>query len=147
MKLGKIQKAWVESLKANPQRQMTNKLGKGTPKDYTACCLGELLCVRARLRKKKLPFTSNNIIRDGGFSSSISLDVSFNQLGLKSDIGQIDFSIDGAKDWLNQSKPKSKGIETNGIFCLANMNDNGWTWPEIAEFIQKFPEAVFTKSV
>lgn len=51
MELGTIQRAWVESLKAHPERKMTGRLGQREGLDYKACCLGELLVIGCPMLK------------------------------------------------------------------------------------------------
>lgn len=105
---------------------MKGSLGKGTPKDYKACCLGELLCVVARADKKKLPFVDGRILASD--RSDYSLDTfTTKKLGLRDSVGSI----------LN-NKPS--------IRTLASMNDKGKTWIEIAQYIRQNPHLIFTKT-
>lgn len=128
-KLGKLQKAWVESLLAHPERQTDKILGEGTPKKYTACCLGEMHLTAFRLKKKKLPFENNCIIADG---SKEVLSKVYEEYGLISDIGEFEEAV---------------VINDKTYFALSEMNDRGITWKEIANYIKQNPENVFTKSV
>ena len=127
MTLGKIQQAWIDSLRKHPERQMEGKLGVGTPNNYKACCLGEALCVLARVNKKRLPFNLMNI-SDGGNMNYLSNGAE--KLGLLDSRGQL-------KD----------GFKLKGSNTLSAANDFGATWTEIADFIEAHPEAVFTKSI
>lgn len=159
MKLGKIQKEWVKSLKAHPKRQIEGILGKRyeNKPGYKACCLGELLMCEARIRHKKLPFVNlredalkravyntEAEIKDG---TSISyLSESYKRLGLRSHDGNVANSyIDRITDFVNKNHTKAVNIPS--CFSLASMNDNKIPWPLIAEVIEKYPEAFFTKSV
>lgn len=131
MKLGEVQKLWVENLRKHPERQTSEVLGfKDKETGYKACCLGELLLCKYRLNKKKMPFDKRgNILSDGDLESLIG---NYKDLGLKSSIGHVDFVRDE---------------EITHDQSLAEANDSGFSWKEIAEFIEKYPEKVFTKSV
>ena len=127
MALGKKQQAWVDSLRKHPERQMAGKLGIGTPDNYKACCLGEALCVLARLNKKRLPFDMM-AISDGGNMNYLSN--GYKKLGILGSNGEL-----------------NKGFTLKGWNSLSSANDEGATWTEIADFIEAHPEAVFIKSV
>lgn len=129
LKLGKLQKAWIKSLKEHPERQMTKYLGKGTPKNYTACCLGQLLITDCKLKKKRIPFNKEGHLENGTITS---LQNSFKKYGLRDEEGIFE------------------EFYTHGNFTylgLADMNDYGLTWTEIADFVEENPDMVFTKSV
>ena len=129
-KLGPLQELWLSQLEKYPERKMVGSLGKKTNgRNYQACCLGELHLCYYRLQKKKLPFEGGDIW-DGDHDTLLAY--SFKKYGLRSDNGRI-LSLHGRY---------FKGHKN-----LANANDNGVTWPEIAAFIRKYPERVFTKSV
>lgn len=128
-KLGPLQTLWLQQLRKYPERQTIYILGKGTPKSYKACCLGEIHLCAARLAKKKLPFV-NGEIYDG---DDQTLNNSFNKYGLKDRTGHC------IKNEFNTSK---------GMFSqLSGANDEGVTWTEIADIIEKDPTNFFTKSV
>lgn len=63
---------------------------------------------------------------------------SYDELGLYSDVGSFDALYEG--DLLY------KGEELK-CSSLEEMNDGGYTWPQIAEFIRENPKVVFSKSV
>lgn len=126
--MGPLQKLWVASLRKHPERQMKESLGHGDAKEYKACCLGELHLCYNRMKHKKLPFDQGNRIfdiKDGSFSY---LTDSWKKYGLRSDNGELRNSV------------KNTG-------SLAALNDNGISWTEIADIIEKDPGNVFTKSV
>lgn len=91
--------------------------------------MGELLLCYHRIKKVKLPFEYNEI-SDGGNTSLLEL--SFEELGLRDDNGAL------KKETIIKGTPYSN---------LANMNDNGISWPEIAKYVEKHPKNVFTKSI
>lgn len=133
MELGKLQKAWVESLRKHPERQTPNTLGfKENNNSYRACCLGELLCVSYKIKKKKMPFNEDGLLEEKG-GSNISLFESFIDFGLKNSTGGF---FDSTVYYKNRT-----------FISLAEMNDGGLTWPEIADFVENNPELVFVKSV
>ena len=123
--MGPLQKMWITSLRKHPERQTTHELGKGTPRNYTACCLGELHLCAYRMKKKKLPFY-NGLIKDDNRNAVLSH--SYEKYGLKSESGSSKIS------YMNEDQ-------------LSAMNDNGATWTEIADLIENNPEAFFDKSV
>lgn len=136
MLLGQIQKAWIASLREHPERQGKNTLGKGTPENYTACCLGELHIIGCKMRGLPSPF-ADGIIVDNTESKSSSnhyyLYHNFDSYGLRENMGRLEVPYT-YKGWR--------------VFnSLADMNDNGMTWPEIADYIEANPDNVFTKSV
>ncbi len=133
MQLGKIQKAWIDSLKSNPERQATGQLGKGEPSSYKACCLGELHVIGCKLLGKPAPFNNNYICDyDPSYPAGILHQV-YLDYGLHNAAGTTlsPFSIEGRK-----------------FKSLVEANDRfGITWPQIAEAIEKDPANFFNKSV
>lgn len=131
--MGPIQKLWVQSLKDHPERQRVCILGFGTPHEYKACCLGEYLLCEARYLNKPLPFIHKDIIdihKDDSTRAEDSLLFAYERLGLRSSLGAI--------------LPNEQRVCHES---LAYMNDTGYTWSEIADFIEANPERVFTKPV
>lgn len=129
-----LHKLWIKQLRKYPKRQITGQLGRGTPRFYNACCLGELLVCKHRLEKKKLPFHEGYIVdvnKELDQHDAEMLGHSFKELGLRSDIGALQdvAEINGKK-----------------FFALAQMNDYGVSWPEIADYIEQNPENVFAES-
>ena len=131
MKLGKLQKMWIASLREHPERQYRWRLGKGTPEDYQACCLGELHLCAYRMKGEELPFY-DGVVRDGDRVDQLG--ASYRKYGLRSQGGVLSVSV------------YLPGYTTM-FYSLAAMNDNGVTWAEIADFVEANPELVFTKSV
>lgn len=142
--MGPLQTEWIRSLREHPERQMSSALGKIINEEtgeYRACCLGELHLCYHRMNNLPLPLHGKDIIDlyDGdeeeiAFHSDIFEDLSssWQAYGLKSQMGAIDV----------YARPNCS------ITSLAQMNDDGdWTWSDIADFIEEFPEAVFSESV
>lgn len=127
--MGPLQKLWVKSLREHPERQMSGALGvidhqTGT---YQARCLGELkMCALRSIGENPFNVFYRSIM-DGADTASLS--VSYEDFGLYGPLGYFD------------------GAALKGNISLANANDAGITWPEIADFIEQNPTAVFTKSV
>ena len=143
MKLGTIQKAWIKSLRENPERQTKSRLVKKTENGYKACCLGELLITECRLSDKPFPF---NDITDEIFDEH-----KINYTGeLHKDYKVLSGSRErfGLFSRAGEFKDNKK-VSINGtIFsCLSEMNDGELTWVEIADFVEKNPDLVFSKSV
>lgn len=138
MELGPIQKEWIKSLREHPERQMSGHLGAKSEdgKNYKACCLGEGLCMLRRLEGKD-PL---NFFEPGG---RLLDNVEHNYL--------IPETADklGLHDGKGQLKGEVAYIQARGhrLYSLSSANDTGMTWPEIADFIEKYPDSVFTKSV
>lgn len=125
--LGPLQKLWVESLRAHPERQGNYRLGKGNVTNYTACCLGELHLCAHRLANKKLPFSASGLIVSDDDEALLTRH--WAEYGLYSPDGKI----------------LGEGWEE--FSSLATANDQGKTWLEIADFIEQNPEKVFTRPV
>ncbi len=131
MELGPIQEAWLQSLEQHPERQTTRMLGHGTPENYKACCLGELLVVACALQGKPSPFEfGSNRITDGTYTAT--LPESAHDLGLKNGLG-------GLKVLLSK--------EGKDYWSLSQMNDEGFTWSQIAQAVRENPDNFFTKSI
>lgn len=123
MKLGPIQKKWVKSLKENGHRQMRSRLGEKTKNDYTACCLGELGLIAGVCR-----FDNHGALREKESDNYGTLYNSYESLGLNCPSGGF-------------------AITDTEFSNLANLNDNGHTWYDIACYIEAYPELFFNKSV
>jgi hypothetical protein len=132
MQLGPKQKQWVQFLRDNPQLQMPGRLGQLVDGELKMCCLGACLII---LDKKKLNI-DNQLIDTTEFIDK-TLSHSYKQMGLNSSTGELILS------------EINSGITSKIRYkkSLAQANDNGISWLEIADFIENNPEAVFTHSV
>ena len=131
MELGTLQKEWIKSLREHPERQGKRILGRRLDNDdYQACCLGELKMVDCRLNNFPLPFDEFGNIVDEKYSGILG--ASYQRYGLNSSTG----IINGGFHFSTGFKPS-----------LAEANDSGVSWKEIADFIEQNPEKVFTHSV
>lgn len=145
MELGPLQKEWVQSLRDHPERQMSHSLGRKSEQGegYKACCLGELHVIACR-KKGVEPFSNKGRIRDAKPDNDeyqdpyAMLEASWEEYGL----------IDNSGRFLKAIEPKLELANTHKeITRLAQMNDSGYNWTEIADYIEKNPDNVFTKSV
>lgn len=128
MQLGPIQTEWIKSLREHPKRQLKNSLGKKEGFSYKACCLGELLCVAKKLAGEPEPFDEDGVLYSRHHNNTRSYSSLFNheKFGLRSNNGDLYNSY-------------------AGYTCLAQMNDKGMTWPEIADYIEANSDNVFTE--
>lgn len=124
MKLGPVQRKWVETLKEKPHRQTNNVLGERKANGHVnACCLGQALLCLYEHKNMQLPVGKLFSGDEEG-----SLREHYQDLGLIDEEGSI------------------IGFDEN-YDSLAEMNDDGCTWSEIAEFIENNPEKVFNESL
>lgn len=121
MKLGPLQKQWLHNLKTYPERQMTEVLGKRNEDgSYKACCLGEaaIICGTANWDKRGNLY---DLVEENK-----NVLKSYEAIGLRNSVG------------------RRLDTETEGF--LAQLNDSGKTWPEIAAIIEAEPDQYFTES-
>lgn len=127
MELGPLQKKWVKALRSGKYQQSDSGfLCEVLPDGKKAyCCLGVAAEVVLKLEKRK---KAGYFIFGTGSSSFLE---EFEALGLRSKLGRIE-------DPRSTSRPSA----------LAMLNDNrGWSFEKIADYIEKHPKQVFTKSV
>lgn len=120
MKLGPLQKKWVEALKAHPERQGKGKLGYIQNGKKKMCCLGQagLIIGSCKWINGKLTETESG--------SEAILSNSYDLLGLHAEEGRL---LDGTQS-------------------LVSLNDYIYhTWTEIAYLIEAVPELFFTQSI
>jgi hypothetical protein len=132
-KLGPEQIKWVETLEKYPDRQIQTYLG-GVTKDegIKACCLGQgLLCLNEGKIEKVLEDGSIVDRTSYGELEYSSLRYSYVKLGLYDEEG---FFKNCNFDYLKNQK------------SLSGLNDNSFTWPEIAKIIRRNPRNVFKES-
>ena len=138
MKLGPIQKAWLKNLRAHPERQMEEQLGERTNDGgYKVCCLGEALLtlyreydsidIESESEFLDHVFQGDGVLYDHGAMEA--LENSYDELGLRDSEGVFD------------------NIRLGDAISLAEANDLGYTWLQIADFIEENPETVFSRSV
>ena len=132
--LGPIGKAWVKSLRENPERQMSSQLGeKNEDGTYKACCLGEYALVASEMNPSIAQLVEWDSHGELYCGSIEFLEDAYKELGLKSYRGSL-------------SKPLVVSDDVV-YYSLADMNDDGMSWPEIADYVEANPHNVFTKPV
>lgn len=145
MKLGPLQKRWIQILRDNPDKQGKHKLGFRSINDEgeeieTFCCLGmaaKMLLGETPIRWSETGTKDNLLAYFPGLEKhSLFLEESFPLLGLKDGFGSI---LDGDKD----------GFLLDGVCysSLVHMNDKGVPWSKMTDFIEAHPELVFERSV
>lgn len=127
MQLGPIQEKWVKALEDNPEEQGFNKLGNITDNKY--CCLGKLCMILHEIKGTTPTVTDISSLID---NDSLFYLKSYKKAGLLDEAGEL--------------KEYAK-IDNKSYASLADMNDNGCTWTEIAAYIRANPDNVFNKSV
>lgn len=133
-KFGPIQQAWLESLENHPERQTDSCLGYRTDTGYEACCLGELLIINNRVNGLPLSdlFSSESgVLHDGNHDETLC--TSYKDVGLYNEDGGF---VNAPIRYRNTP-----------YTSLAAMNDDGVTWPDIAQFVRENSEEVFCKKV
>lgn len=125
-KLGKLQEKWVKALESGKYKQDTENGYLKYNGKY--CCLGVACELEGSLKSKPEEFGQyyiKNTKNSFGLSKRLVKKYGFyGQLGETSD---RDLS--------------------EGYICLADMNDSGRTFKQIAKFIRNNPEKIFKKSV
>lgn len=139
-KIGPLQEFWLQQLEKHPNKQMRGFLGWGNARNYKACCLGEGAICTYRFKKKKFNHLFDvdeyRYLNLGGSSTYYTLPSEFvNQLGL--------YDMQGEIRWTKHNEHNEKASRYTS---LADMNDRGVTWPEIAKFIRENPSLVFKES-
>ncbi len=124
MKLNKKQREWIELLRSGKYRKATSALHK---RNQGYCCLG-VACMLFGHKPEDL--------YDRG--SLASFPEVLKGLKLRGDSGAFYLYDEDLKKV--KTRRGSKGCSS-----LASMNDQGWSHKEIADFIEKNPEAIFQK--
>lgn len=131
---GPVQKQWIADLRAHPERQLKGTLGRQTP-DGTIqlCCLGQL-ALTAGAPHEWIDRLNEELHLRCGASEHVL--VNYEEFGLRGEEGQFEEGV-------------VKIVKDKEFFfvSLAEMNDEGITWPQIADYIEAHPENVFTKAV
>lgn len=137
--MGPMQTEWIDSL--------TNfKQSNGVLKDEDGhCCLGvacEVLGERIGVELQLFGAYENvyymAIAKDHSSQELLPGDV-WESLGLRSSTGNINYEeCPEAVDYFGDNDQE---------LSLADMNDAGYTFVRIQEFVRKYPQAVFTRAV
>jgi len=144
MKLGPKQQEWVDALRDGTRKQCTGAL-KSLDNKY--CCLG-VLCELHQLKTKMLYYEEDEteqrpdgiIFCYGHNEDHEVLPKGFDkEIGLYSKSGEIKYTV--------ESTEYCDELDLPVYASLAESNDGGWTFQEIADFIERFPELVFEREV
>lgn len=127
-KLGPIQKKWVRALRSGKYKQGDGQLvttdDEGKPVSY--CCLGVLCDIAAKEKITKMRLGDDLAIR---YDRQISF------LPLK------------VQKWAAVAELKGKFVDSDGDFGnLAQLNDDGCTFRDIAKVIEDNAASIFTES-
>ena len=117
MKLGPLQQEWVDALRSGQYQQCANKL---TDDAGRYCCLGVM-----------------ELLSEGSVHYG---DVPYSAVARR-------YGLRGVNGPFLTSPEVREYLWVAQESCLAALNDAGWSFTEIADFIEKFPEAIFTESV
>jgi hypothetical protein len=143
--LGPVQKAWIASLRANPERQHKDSLGvkfrDNSP--YKACCLGEggliagvcewndrSLGYGIKLNIKGYPFECGTLTCNAHEALGLYDAVGIEKNGATSPDMRLTEQITFQKDYIS----------------LAGLNDSHYTWPMIADELENNSERWFKES-
>jgi len=155
--LGPWQQAWVASLRSgdNPQGRGLLCCFSEKDKEYFFCCLG-IACEVLLTNEIKLPFgmrkhkdeISCNYFWYGDESTE---DDDF-ALTLPIEAVEV-FCFYGSEGTIMSSQLNKrdrtaldKALEGNRMSSLAGLNDTGWTFEQIADLVERFPKAFFSKA-
>ena len=126
-KLGPIQRKWVNYLKSHPKQQQRKSLGTVSHGIKKYCCLGIGGEIAGVCEWKNLTLYTVNKENPYLTSTATLSKYVYEALGLNS--------------------PEGASKNESYKFSLAHLNDNGTTWAQIAEILEKYPEDYFTHKV
>lgn len=137
-----VQLDWIKALREHPERQTQGSLGEKNPitGELRLCCLGQaLLCLNPDIK-----FSCGGIslldegddITASALTKSRVLINSYKKLNLRSSNGSLLKSY--------KEHPEKKGYSYDS---LTEMNDHGFTWIQLADYIETNPENVFTNHI
>ena len=125
MELGVKQEAWIAALRSGKYKQATNRLF--TEEGY--CCLGVMCVLEGKEFVKGVKEECQNpndyYIKGTSFDRVSPDEIAIEMYGLRSNIGS--------------------SADING-YALTTLNDNGSTFEEIADLLEKNPDEYFTKT-
>lgn len=138
MKLGPKQKEWIDWIRKNEQYKCCNQLGRFNPNNQLieCCILGSLLYTTVDQKINIIDFDysliDSSLEKTEGVESICYLKHSFEELGL----------YDPQGSFFN----KTLVFYDKEANSLSEANDDLIPWSIIADFVEEYPEAVFTKS-
>jgi hypothetical protein len=131
MKLGPIQKQWIAALRDNPDQQINRQLGKLVDGQEYFCCLGKGLTIVNPPNWVEYNDVAGNSYLVSGDNRSFLDEEIYPKLGLHDVYGSFKEPIE---------------FYFGAIRSLYEMNDNAFTWAEIADYMEQHPENVFAES-
>lgn len=138
-KLGPLQKKWIKALRSGKYRQAEGQLCEyDHHRHYKHCCLGvacELIHGKDFFRKQRREFEGGGLSR---WESECSVDKNIGQV-----LGEMERKSIGLRR--NDGCPTDDNF--NILLSLAEYNDEGYSFKEIADIIEKNPHRYFYKSV
>lgn len=116
----KVKEQWLKALRSGEYKQGNGCLKSGDE----FCCLGVLTDIYAK---------ENNLQWKGGFSADAKTETD------KVIYGKEAIPRAFVCEWagLSEPNPKIKPIEKNGLDSLAGINDEGYTFEQIADIIEQ----------
>lgn len=126
MKLGPKQKEWIRLLRSGEIKQGIGALKMGT----SYCCLG--VCKEFVLGEEPAP------------GQDVLSETDRKKIGLR----EVNGAACEASDYLKITNfVKENGYSAFGSTILAELNDEGATFQQIADLLEKFPEAFFEREM
>lgn len=141
-KLGPLQRHWVETLKAHPERQYKQGLGYiASTGEMHFCCLGQLEMLGRSTTCLFPGYVYKNKVSRIHCNNTFTLALTYENYGLHSEDG----AFRSPKNPVVGVLITYKGVAYSS---LAGLNDSeNVTWLDIAHVIETYPELIFTKAV
>lgn len=130
--LGPLQTAWIATMRQYPERQSFGQLGTIRNDNIQVCCLGQGLMVLNESLNIENTILNGGLV-DGPATSGFSgyLVLSYPKLGLRCSKGSFN---------------ETTSIDDRMFRSLSVMNDGGYKWAQIADYMEAHPENVFVES-
>lgn len=130
-KLNEKQQQWIDALRSGEYKQGHNCLQSHRDGGDRFCCLG-VACAVADKEGVRVVKDDENYIVGGTLWQQSSVRDYF---AFKSTTG--DFPKEGAQPSKDDNTPARK------LSCLTELNDDGYTLEDIADFVEQHPEWIF----
>lgn len=143
MELGPIQKQWVADLRAHGARQGVGVLGQKNAEGNWSrmCCLGQLHLTACEMNGGEVALTPKDFMHT--LSPTGKRDIgelhNYKDYGLRSSLGVLEKSVKSGD--IEYFEEGTLGYWTS----LAEFNDEGVSWANIARYIEEHPDNVFTE--
>lgn len=147
MKLTEIQEKWLAALESGAYGQTKNILFDGV--DY--CCLGVAAHVAGIVEEDAgagcFVYPGDTPVEEAMYELLDEKHIGI--LGLRGESGELKNPVIIEKDYRVYDEAQNEFVlkrEPYAVGALADLNDNGWTFAQIAGFIRAYPEEVFVES-